>query len=58
MPMAGALPPEVADVEIKMVLFMPRDAASVPVSWRLSVTASMIFSCPGAAGEHLFSSRS
>jgi hypothetical protein len=44
MPMAGALPPEVADVEIKMVLFMPRGAASVPVSWRLSVTASMIFS--------------
>ena len=24
--------PEVADVEIKMVLFLPRDAASVPVS--------------------------
>jgi serine/threonine-protein kinase RsbW len=29
---AGALPPEVDDVEIKMVLFLPRDAASVPVS--------------------------
>src|SRR6202020_440384 len=31
-PMAGALPPEVDDVEIKMALFLPRDAASVPVS--------------------------
>ena len=30
--MAGALPPEVDDVEIKMALFLPRDAASVPVS--------------------------
>ncbi len=30
--MAGAPAPEVDDVEIKMVLFMPRDAASVPVS--------------------------
>ncbi|HEY7920433.1 MAG TPA: ATP-binding protein [Streptosporangiaceae bacterium] len=27
-----SLPPEVDDVEIKMVLFLPRDAASVPVS--------------------------
>ena len=26
------LPPEVDDMEIKMVLFLPRDAASVPVS--------------------------
>src|ERR1700761_6809022 len=26
------LPPEVDDLEIKMVLFLPRDAASVPVS--------------------------
>ncbi len=30
--MAGTRTPEVDDVEIKMVLFMPRDAASVPVS--------------------------
>jgi serine/threonine-protein kinase RsbW len=30
--MAGALPPEVDDVEIKLALFLPRDAASVPVS--------------------------
>lgn len=30
--MLEPLPPEVDDVEIKMVLFMPRDAASVPVS--------------------------
>ena len=30
--MAGAPAPEVDDVEIKMVLFLPRDAASVPVS--------------------------
>jgi serine/threonine-protein kinase RsbW len=31
MPMVGALPPEVDDVEIRMALFLPRDAASVPV---------------------------
>ena len=30
--MGGALPPEVDDVEIKMALFLPRDATSVPVS--------------------------
>jgi serine/threonine-protein kinase RsbW len=32
MPMALPLPPEVEDVEITMALFLPRDAASVPVS--------------------------
>jgi serine/threonine-protein kinase RsbW len=32
MPMAGAPAPEVEDVEITMALFLPRDAASVPVS--------------------------
>src|ERR1700723_3347170 len=32
MPKAGAPTPEVDDMEIKMVLFLPRDAASVPVS--------------------------
>jgi serine/threonine-protein kinase RsbW len=31
-PEAGAPTPEVDDMEIKMVLFLPRDAASVPVS--------------------------
>jgi serine/threonine-protein kinase RsbW len=31
-PKAGAPIPEVDDMEIKMVLFLPRDAASVPVS--------------------------
>jgi serine/threonine-protein kinase RsbW len=32
MPKPVPLPPEVDDMEIKMVLFLPRDAASVPVS--------------------------
>ena len=32
MPKASAPTPEVDDMEIKMVLFLPRDAASVPVS--------------------------
>jgi serine/threonine-protein kinase RsbW len=32
MPKAGAPTPKVDDMEIKMVLFLPRDAASVPVS--------------------------
>src|ERR1700693_2444767 len=32
MPMVSAPSPEVDDVEIKLALFLPRDAASVPVS--------------------------
>jgi serine/threonine-protein kinase RsbW len=32
MPKAGVPTPEVDDMEIKMVLFLPRDTASVPVS--------------------------
>src|ERR1700693_3108928 len=32
MPMVSAPSPEVDDVEIKLALFLPRDAASVPIS--------------------------